>query len=83
MTVVRASYRCALQAFSTRTVLEKLIDAEVAEGTSRSRKRLMEIDEITGIVVDAAVKLHRDLGRDLFESVYEVALSAMLELASC
>jgi len=39
----------------------------------------MEIDDITGIVVDAAVKLHRDLGRDLFESVYEVALAAMLE----
>jgi len=39
----------------------------------------MEIDEITGIVVDAAVKLHRDLGRDLFESVYEVALAALLE----
>jgi len=39
----------------------------------------MEIDEITGIVVDVAVKLHRDLGRDLFESVYEVALAAMLE----
>ena len=39
----------------------------------------METDEITGIVVDAAVKLHRDLGRDLFESVYEVALAAMLQ----
>jgi iron complex transport system substrate-binding protein len=39
----------------------------------------MEVDEITGVIVDVAVKLHRDLGSDLFESVYEVALAAMLE----
>jgi GxxExxY protein len=39
----------------------------------------MEIDEITGIVVAAAVKIHRDLGRDLFESLYELALATVLE----
>jgi iron complex transport system substrate-binding protein len=39
----------------------------------------VEVDEISGIVVDVAVKLHRDLGCDLFESVYEIALAAMLE----
>jgi len=39
----------------------------------------MEIDEITGVIVDAAVKIHRDLGSSLFESVYEVALAAVLE----
>ena len=38
----------------------------------------MEIDDITGVIVDAAVKVHRDLGSSLFESVYEVALSAAL-----
>jgi len=38
----------------------------------------MEIDEITGVIVDAAVKIHRDLGSSLFESVYEVALAAVL-----
>src|SRR5215210_9305561 len=40
---------------------------------------MMEIDDITGVVVDAAVKIHRDLGCSLFESVYEVALAAVLE----
>ena len=39
----------------------------------------MEIDDVTGIIVDAAVKIHRDLGSSLFESVYEVALASVLE----
>ena len=39
----------------------------------------MEIDDITGVIVDAAVKIHRDLGFSLFESVYEVALAVVLE----
>lgn len=38
----------------------------------------MEIDDITGVIVDAAVKIHRDLGSDLFASVYELALAAAL-----
>src|SRR4051812_20647168 len=38
----------------------------------------MEIDEITGVIVDAAVKGHRDLGSSLFESVYELALATVL-----
>lgn len=29
----------------------------------------MEIDDVSGAVVDAAVKIHRDLGPRLFESV--------------
>jgi GxxExxY protein len=39
----------------------------------------MEIDDVTGVIVDAAVKIHRDLGSSLFESVYEAALAAILE----
>jgi len=35
-------------------------------------------DEISRIVVDAAVQLHRDLGPGLLESVYETALSYLL-----
>lgn len=38
----------------------------------------MEIDDVTGIIVDSAVKIHRDHGFGLFESVYEVALAAAL-----
>jgi GxxExxY protein len=39
----------------------------------------MDIDHVTGVIVDAAVKIHRDLGSGLFESVYELALSAALQ----
>ena len=38
-----------------------------------------EIDAISGDVVDAALKLHRDLGPGLLESVYEMLLAADLE----
>ena len=40
---------------------------------------MKSIDEITGIVVDAAVKIHRALGPGLLESVYEKILMAELE----
>ena len=40
---------------------------------------MKEVDEITGAVVDAAVKLHMDLGPGLLESVYEVVLARALE----
>jgi iron complex transport system substrate-binding protein len=39
----------------------------------------MELDEITGLVVDAAVKIHRDLGPGLLETVYELVLAASLK----
>jgi iron complex transport system substrate-binding protein len=39
----------------------------------------VEIDDVTGVIVDSAVKIHRDLGSRLFESVYEVALAAALQ----
>jgi iron complex transport system substrate-binding protein len=35
----------------------------------------MELDEITGAAVDAAVKLHTRLGPGLLESVYEIVLA--------
>lgn len=38
-----------------------------------------DIDEITGLVVDAAFKLHTRLGPGLLESVYEVVLARELE----
>lgn len=39
---------------------------------------MREIDDISGIVVDAAMKLHIDLGPGLLESVYENLLASML-----
>ncbi len=39
----------------------------------------MDIDEISGAVVDEAIRLHRDLGPGLLESVYEAVLAGRLE----
>ena len=39
----------------------------------------MELDDVTGAVVDAAVRIHRELGPGLFESVYEAVLARALE----
>ncbi|MEW5975582.1 MAG: GxxExxY protein [Acidobacteriota bacterium] len=38
-----------------------------------------EIDEITGIIVDASYKIHTALGPGLLESVYEAVLARELE----
>ncbi len=37
------------------------------------------LDEITGAIVDASLRIHRDLGPGLLESVYEVVLGRSLE----
>jgi len=39
----------------------------------------MELDDVTGTIVDAAVKLHQGLGPGLLESVYETVLARDLE----
>ena len=38
----------------------------------------MELDDITDIILDCAIRIHRDLGPGLFESVYETALERAL-----
>jgi iron complex transport system substrate-binding protein len=40
---------------------------------------MAEIDELSGEVVDAAVRIHRELGPGLLESVYELVLAGSLE----
>jgi GxxExxY protein len=37
-----------------------------------------QLDDITGAVVDASVRIHRELGPGLLESVYEVVLARAL-----
>ena len=37
-----------------------------------------ELDEITGSIVDSAVRIHKELGPGLLESVNEVVLAEML-----
>jgi GxxExxY protein len=39
----------------------------------------MELDEITGAVVEASIRIHRGLGPGLLESAYEFLLAASLE----
>lgn len=39
----------------------------------------MEVDDITGAIVDAALKIHIDLGPGLLESVYEAVLAKALQ----
>lgn len=39
----------------------------------------MEIDEISGIVIDECIAIHRELGPGLFENVYEAVLAGRLE----
>ena len=40
---------------------------------------MRDIDEISGVVLDVAIRLHRELGPGLLESVYEVLLAGRLE----
>jgi iron complex transport system substrate-binding protein len=40
---------------------------------------MRSLDDITGAIVDASVRLHRDLGPGLLESVYEAVLARALE----
>ena len=40
---------------------------------------MKELDEISGDVVDVALRLHRELGPGLLESVYEILLGAKLQ----
>jgi GxxExxY protein len=39
----------------------------------------MELDDITGAIVDASLRIHRRLGPGLLESVYEIILASVLE----
>ncbi|HEX6747321.1 MAG TPA: GxxExxY protein [Longimicrobium sp.] len=40
---------------------------------------MREIDEITGMIVDCAYRIHTELGPGMMESVYEVVLASSLE----
>jgi hypothetical protein len=40
---------------------------------------MQELDDITGGIVDASLRIHRDLGPSLLESVYEAVLARVLD----
>ena len=39
---------------------------------------MRELDDVTGAIVDSALRIHRDLGPGLLESVYETILARVL-----
>jgi len=39
----------------------------------------MEVDDITGTIVEVSIEIHRRLGPGVFESVYETVLASVLE----
>jgi iron complex transport system substrate-binding protein len=39
----------------------------------------MELDEITGAIIEESIKIHRGLGPGLLESVYEAVLARALQ----
>ena len=43
------------------------------------RLQPMELDDITGAIIDCAIEIHRELGPGLLESVYEAVLARSLE----
>ena len=38
----------------------------------------MELDDVTGVIVDASIRIHRRIGPGLLESVYEALLGSLL-----
>lgn len=54
-----------------------LYDSPAAFSAS-PRDPMKELDEITGAIVDASLKIHMELGPGLLESVYEVVLGRAL-----
>ncbi len=40
---------------------------------------MKELDDITAAIIDSAIRIHKDLGLGLLESVYEVVLASELE----
>ncbi len=44
------------------------------EGIQQTKFILMEINELTGIIIEEAIEVHKELGPGLLESVYEEAL---------
>ena len=39
----------------------------------------MDLDDVTGVIIDASMQIHRDLGPGLLESVYETLLACELQ----
>ena len=56
-----------------------LVRAETAEEQRPQRAGAIPIDDLTNITIEEAIRIHRELGPGLFESVYETILAGRLE----
>src|SRR5438445_8279806 len=51
----------------------------MSRGGAGSAEGSMELDDITGAIIEEAIRIHKELGPGLLESVYEVVLAKALE----
>ena len=56
-----------------------MVRAETAEEQRPQRAGAIPIDDLTNITIEEAIRIHRELGPGLFESVYETILAGRLE----
>jgi GxxExxY protein len=59
----------------------RTLSPAVSRGAAKPRRStpIRDLDDITGAIVDTALRMHRDLGPGLLESVYEAILARALE----
>jgi len=62
-----------------RRTLEARRTTDLETAMPSPSSRAFTLDQITGAIVDASLKVHRDLGPGLLESVYEALLARELE----
>lgn len=55
------------------------VRAEAAEEQRPQRAVAIPIDDLTNITIEEAIRIHRELGPGLFETVYETVLAGRLE----
>ena len=55
------------------------VRAEAAEEQRPQRAGALPIDDLTNVTIEEAIRIHRELGPGLFESVYETILAGRLE----
>ena len=80
---VAVTFRCATQRIAPWLWRARRPTPRVSREVARieptwSRRRCVELDEITGAIVDAGLRIHRRFGPGLLESLYEATLACEL-----
>jgi iron complex transport system substrate-binding protein len=78
----RVAFRCAPVRIAFRgwrkASLRRSFTRRRGEDPEQAEVIDVELDDITGTIVDAAVRIHREVGPGLFESLYEALLASEL-----